>query len=75
MDTGTPLASQPVYKVRPYDTLRSIARDVLGDARRADEILELNRDIIDDPTHLIAGQLIELPKDARTTIRRSSSRR
>ena len=59
-------ANRPVYKVRPYDTLRSIARDTLGDARRAGEILELNRDLIDDPTHLIAGQLIELPEDADT---------
>jgi nucleoid-associated protein YgaU len=58
--------SRPVYKVRPYDTLRSIARDTLGDARRAGEILELNRNLIEDPTHLIPGQLIELPDDADT---------
>jgi nucleoid-associated protein YgaU len=62
----------PSYKVRPYDTLRSIARDTLGDAHRADEILDLNRGLIADPTHLIVGQLIELPEDAdtrRATIR------
>ena len=41
----------PVYKVHPRDTLRSIARDTLGDSRRAGEILELNRDVIDDPNH------------------------
>lgn len=56
---------RPVYKVRPYDTLRSIARDTLDDSRRADEILELNEEIIDNPRHLIPGQIIELPEDAR----------
>jgi nucleoid-associated protein YgaU len=56
----------PVYKVRPYDTLRSIARDTLGDAHRAGEILELNRGLIDNPNRLIVGQFIELPEDADT---------
>jgi nucleoid-associated protein YgaU len=62
----------PGYKVRPYDTLRSIARDTLGDAHRADEILDLNRGLIADPNHLIVGQFLELPEDAdtrRATIR------
>jgi nucleoid-associated protein YgaU len=67
-------ASSPVYKVRSNDTLRSIARDTLGDARRADEILELNRGAIDDPAQLVVGQVLELPEDARTGIRRRSSR-
>jgi nucleoid-associated protein YgaU len=57
---------RPVYKVRRYDTLRSIARDVLGDSRRADEIYDINRDIIADPTRLTTGQLLELPEDADT---------
>ncbi|WP_165221820.1 LysM peptidoglycan-binding domain-containing protein [Aquisphaera insulae] len=60
-------AERPVYKVRQNDTLRTIARDTLGDARRADEILELNHDIVDDPVHLITGQVLELPEDARTS--------
>jgi hypothetical protein len=63
-------ARRPVYKIRPFDTLRSIARDRLGDSHRSNEILELNRDLIDDPSHLIVGQLIELPEDARTSVRR-----
>jgi nucleoid-associated protein YgaU len=58
--------SRPIYKVRPYDTLRTIARDTLSDSKRADEILALNRDIISDPSHLIVGQILELPEDART---------
>jgi len=67
--------NSPVYKVRPYDTLRSIARDTLDDSRRDNEILDLNRGIIDDPTHLVVGQILELPEDARTTLHRSTSRR
>jgi nucleoid-associated protein YgaU len=57
--------TRPIYKVRQYDTLRTIARDAMGDARRADEILDLNRDIIEDAGHLIVGQILELPEDAR----------
>ncbi len=66
---------RPVYRVRTYDTLRSIARDMLGDSRRANEILELNRGVIDDPGQLVVGQVIELPEDARGGIRRSASNR
>jgi nucleoid-associated protein YgaU len=56
---------RPLYRVRPRETLRGIARDTLGDSHRADEILELNRDIIKDPHSLVAGQVLELPEDAR----------
>ncbi len=66
--------TRPVYKVRPNDTLRSIARDTLGTARRADEILELNREKIDDPSNLVVGQILELPDDARSSIRRAANR-
>jgi nucleoid-associated protein YgaU len=65
--------TRPIYKVRQYDTLRTIARDTLGDARRAKEILDLNREIIDDPGHLVVGQILELPEDARSL--RATSRR
>jgi nucleoid-associated protein YgaU len=68
--SGTRLGDQPVYKVRPYDTLRSIARDTLGEPRRADEIMDLNRELIKDPSHLIAGQMLRLPEDARTSVSR-----
>ena len=60
---------RPVYRVRAGDTLRSIARDTLGSARRADEILDLNRGLVDDPKQLVVGQVLELPEDARTSIR------
>ncbi|WP_237722513.1 LysM peptidoglycan-binding domain-containing protein, partial [Singulisphaera acidiphila] len=58
--------SRPRYKVRAHETLRSIARDTLNDARRADEIYDLNRDILnDDPRNLVEGQILELPEEAR----------
>jgi nucleoid-associated protein YgaU len=71
--TAAPSAAErprlPRYKIHPQETLRSIARDLLGDSRRADEILELNREVIDDPGQLTPGQEIELPEDARITRR------
>jgi nucleoid-associated protein YgaU len=73
-DSKSSPASRLVYKVRPYDTLRSIARDTLGDARRSNEILDLNRELIDDPTHLTVGQVLNLPDDARTGRFQSASR-
>ncbi|MCA1684972.1 MAG: LysM peptidoglycan-binding domain-containing protein, partial [Planctomycetia bacterium] len=65
-----PRPRRPFYKVRAGETLRTIARDILGDSRRADEILELNPDVIDDPYNLIPGQRLELPEDARVGRRR-----
>jgi nucleoid-associated protein YgaU len=55
---------RPTYKVKPHETLRSIARDTLGDSTRDREILGLNRDIIDDPTALSPGTVLTLPEDA-----------
>ena len=58
-------ASYPTYQVRPHDTLRSIARDTLGDSRREHDILEMNRDSITDARHLTPGQRLILPEDAQ----------
>ena len=60
----------PLYKVAANETVRSIARDTLGTSQRANEILDLNRDVIDDPTNLIVGQVLRLPDDARAGRRR-----
>ncbi|WP_165070710.1 LysM peptidoglycan-binding domain-containing protein [Paludisphaera rhizosphaerae] len=62
--TSRRAASPPVHKVRARETLRTIARDRLGDSRRAREILDLNRDVIDDPARLPVGQVLNLPDDA-----------
>ncbi len=54
-----------IHVVRRYETLRSIARDRLGDARRANEILELNRDRLNRGDSLTPGLVLFLPNDAR----------
>jgi nucleoid-associated protein YgaU len=65
LERGSSPADAPIHKVRPGETVRSIARDRLGDSRRADEILEINRKLIDDPYNLVPGQILELPEDAK----------
>jgi nucleoid-associated protein YgaU len=53
------------------ETLRSIARDELGNARRADELRDLNLDIVGDRNRLVPGMRLRLPADAgNRTIRR-----
>ncbi len=57
---------RPTYRVKSNnETLRSIARDTLDDSRRYREILNLNRDTIDDPRAVLApGMTLTLPEDA-----------
>ncbi len=62
---------RPTYKVKPHETLRSIARDTLNDPRRDREIYNLNRDVLDDINVLPAGTTLTLPEDA-TVGRRAS---
>jgi len=61
-DVDAPI--RPTYRVQAHDTLRGIAKQTLGDARRDREILELNRGVITDPRRLVPGQTIVLPEDA-----------
>jgi general secretion pathway protein D len=56
----------PFHLVRAHETLRSIARDRLGDSRRAGEIAELNADRIATAGTLEPGQKLILPLDARS---------
>jgi hypothetical protein len=56
--------TRPIYRVRAHDTLRSIARDTLGDPHRYREILDLNRDALDDGGRLVPGVTLTLPEDA-----------
>jgi len=49
------------HVVAPGETLASIAEQHYGDASRANEIYEANRDQIRDPAHLHAGQTLVLP--------------
>jgi hypothetical protein len=54
-DDGTVADSATGLQDPPVDTLQSIVRGMLGDSHRSSEILDLNRDLIDDPAHLIVG--------------------
>jgi hypothetical protein len=46
----------------PYETLRSIARQELGDPDRERELLDLNSDQIDNPNLLPQGVKVRLPE-------------
>lgn len=50
------------YTVKSGDTLGEIAKRELGSAKRWREIVELNKDVIDDPDNVAAGTKIKLPK-------------
>jgi len=65
--TSNPRPSRvpPVHVVRPYETLRSIARDRLGNSGRANEIIELNQGRLPANQQLTPGQRLLLPDDAR----------
>ncbi len=53
-----------MYEVRPGDTLSVIARTKLGSKDRAGEIFEVNRDKMETPAQLRAGQHIRIPRGA-----------
>ena len=58
-----PPSGERTYRVRPGDSFYKIARDVLGDATRWKELLELNKDLVNgDPTRLQVNQVVVLPK-------------
>ncbi len=54
----------PIHVVGRFESLRSIARDRLGDSRRAAEILALNRDTLRSSDRPVPGQHLRLPRDA-----------
>lgn len=61
-NAASPRARQHTYVVEHGDSLSSIARDVLGDARRWRELYELNRDRIDDVNNIPVGLDLKLPE-------------
>ncbi len=54
-----------VYVVAAGDTLISIARNVLGDASRWEEIYALNRDRLESPDLIVPGMKLRLPERKR----------
>ena len=54
--------SSRTYQVKPGDSFYAIARDILGDANRWNEILAMNREKVDgNPNRLRVGQVLVLP--------------
>jgi nucleoid-associated protein YgaU len=53
-----------VHVVRRHETLRSIARDRLGNPHRTGEIIELNRELLGPAGQPTVGQRLILPEDA-----------
>lgn len=50
------------YTVQPADTLFSIAKNELGDAKRWEDIHTLNKDVIgDNPLNIHIGQVLKIP--------------
>jgi len=67
VESATPGASGTgtarTYRVRPGDSFYRVARDVLGDASRWEELFELNKELVrGDPKRLQVGQEIVLPR-------------
>ncbi|MFM7592994.1 MAG: LysM peptidoglycan-binding domain-containing protein, partial [Isosphaeraceae bacterium] len=53
------------HRVQQGETLRTIARDFLGDARRSSEIIALNSDFLEDSrSPLRPGQVLRMPADS-----------
>ena len=63
---GQSASRKPVKKhtIHDGDTLESLAVRYLGDAKRAGEILEVNREVLSDPQLLPIGVAIVIPPDA-----------
>ena len=59
-NTGASAASR-TYKVQPGDSLSKIAKEVYGDATKYQRIFEANRDKLDNPDKIQAGQELVIP--------------
>ncbi len=55
-----PVAKPATYTVKPGDTLFSIARRFLGDQSLWNQIYQLNTDRINDPKHIVPGQVLRI---------------
>ena len=54
------------HRVMPGETIRTIARDRLSDPRRADDIVALNSDVLDNVrSPLQAGMVLKLPPGSK----------
>jgi nucleoid-associated protein YgaU len=61
-DPGPGANGVRTYKVRKSETLSQIALELLGSSRKWEAILELNRDLLDDPEDLQEGMTLKIPR-------------
>lgn len=59
-DSSVPVDGKNSYQVKPQDTLFSIAQKVYGPGGSWKKLYELNKDSIEDPNKIYAGQIIKL---------------
>ncbi|WPL57919.1 phospholipase effector Tle1 domain-containing protein [Qipengyuania profunda] len=57
-------AELPTYVVAAGENLWRIARRILRDPDRRQEIFALNRDLLDDPGDIFPGDVLRMPRDA-----------
>jgi nucleoid-associated protein YgaU len=62
---GTPTKndskSSKTYKVARGDSLGTIAQKLLGSSRRASELYQLNKDVLEDEHSVVAGMVLKVP--------------
>jgi len=68
MGFGLPTAdardrSTQTHKIADGDTLPELARSYLGDAGRANEIFQANRDVLTNPEILPIGTALKIPAE------------
>ena len=54
------------HTVESGDTLSAIAKKTLGSANRYMEIFEANKPMLSDPDKIYPGQVLRIPKDAKS---------
>lgn len=59
---ATPVDSAKQYKIQPGDSLHRISQKLYGDGGRADDLYQLNRQLIgQDPAKIKVGMILQLP--------------
>jgi len=54
-------AANRSYQVKSGDTIWHVAQTMYGDGARYPEIFEANTDLLDDPDHILPGQVLKIP--------------
>jgi nucleoid-associated protein YgaU len=60
-DVADSNAHYTMYQVKRGDTLRAIAKDMLGSANHADRIFKANLNKLDSPDRIYPGQMLRIP--------------